>query len=93
MKAELKSKIIEENGVYKYFDKEGNELHDGDIVVFDNDREEKLHLTSEGELGIDATNRKWIETGKAYECEFGIYPLDSSDMKEITLKKINTKIC
>lgn len=84
---ELKSIIVKDNGVYRYYDKEGNELHDGDIVVCDNGKELKLYLTTEGELGTDATNPTWIETGRAYECQYGIYPLDSSDMEEIVLKR------
>lgn len=69
------------------FDKEGNELKDGNVVVFDSGREQKLYLTTEGQLGTDATNPKWLETGRACECEYGIYVLNDSDMQEIILKK------
>ncbi len=86
---EKTSCMITVNGIRKYFDKMGNELHEGDTVVYENGREEKLYLTTEGELGTDATNKKWIETGKAVECEYGIYPLEKADLEEIVLKKEN----
>ena len=74
----------------RYFDKEGNELHDGDMVEFDavivpdgKVRREKLYLTSEGTLGTDATNPKWLESGRAYPCQYGIYELTNADMNYI----------
>lgn len=71
----------------RYFDKNGKELHEGDTVVFDSGMEYKLYRTVDGELGTDATNPKWIEIGRACECEYGIYPLSASDLKEIVLKE------
>lgn len=86
----MEARIIEEefksnDGVqyFRYFDKEGNELHSGDIVRFASGRWECLYLTDGGELGVDATNRKWIEMGRAVPCEYGIYPLTYDDVKEI----------
>lgn len=70
---------------YRYFDKEGNGLHAGDLVEFDDRDQEhkikKLYETEDGELGTDATNPIWLLTGRAYECEFGIYPLSSYDLE------------
>lgn len=71
----------------RYFDKNGKELHEGDTVIFDCGMEYKLYRTVDGELGTDATNPKWIEIGRACECEYGIYPLSASDLKQITLKE------
>lgn len=79
----LKAVIIEVNGEYIYYDKEGNELHEGDTIRYTNGTTEKLYLTNDNMLGIDATNRKWIESGRAMPCEYGIYPLGRLDMQEI----------
>lgn len=91
----LKSKIIrpeKEGEPYRYFDKEGNELHEGDVVVFDAEivpegkvRKEVLYLTTEGTLGTDATNPSWLASGRAYPCQYGIYELTNEDMKYILL--------
>ena len=77
------STIVEESGKYRYFDKEGNELHDGDFIRWDNGIIEKLYTTNNGRLGTDATNPIWIASGRAVPCEYGIYPLERSYMSEI----------
>ena len=81
-----KSKIVEENGTYRYFDRDGKELHDGDTIVYENGYEEKLYLAADGTFGVDATSPQWIASGRAIPCEYGIYPLTSSDLLEIRLK-------
>lgn len=63
----------------RYFDINGNEIHAGDYVMM-NGRKEKVYLTENNELGIDATNPTWIERGKASPCDYGIYPFVSDDM-------------
>lgn len=86
----MKAAIIEsENSVYRYFDREGNELHDGDYIMRSNGKIEQLYLTDSDELGTDATNPAWIKAGRACACEFGIYPLNKSDMSEIV--KVNAR--
>ena len=65
-----------ERTIYK--DMNGKEIHEGDIV-FMNDRNRKVYKTEEGNLGIDATNPSWIESGRACECEYGIYPFTEDD--------------
>lgn len=70
---------------YHYFDKEGTEIHDGDTIKWDNGKIEKVYLTDQGFLGTDATNPKWIESGRAVPCEYGIYPFETQDMQEITV--------
>lgn len=82
----MKATIIEpanKNDVYRYFDKEGNELHDGDIIRWDSGKLEQLYATDQGRLGTDATNPVWIQNGRAVPCEYGIYPLSWQDAKEI----------
>lgn len=69
-----------ENGKRRYFDKHGVEITEGCTIKYDHAdksliRYEKVYLTAEGELGTDATNPSWIESGKAVHCEYGIYPL------------------
>ncbi len=67
--------IIYENGVRRYFDKRGNEIVKDSIIRYSNGYEMVVYETDTGELGVDATNPKWIKTGRAEPCEFGIYPL------------------
>lgn len=81
-----KAKIVEKNGTYSYFDRDGKEIHDGDTIVYEGGREKKLYLTEDGALGTDATNPQWISTGRAVPCEYGIYPLELSDLREARLK-------
>lgn len=83
MADKLVSRCVYEDNAIRYFDKEGNELHDGDIIKYGNGRTERLYLTKDGELGTDATNPKWIGTGRAVACEYGIYPLTVDDLREI----------
>ena len=71
-------KIIKENGSYRYFDEKGYEILEGDFVDIDGCTK-KVYRTVDDELGVDATNPKWIESGKAAECEYGIYPFQSDD--------------
>lgn len=80
---EMKARIIEENDVYRYFDREGNELHDGDTIMWADGKMEKLYATVQGQLGTDATNPSWLASGRAMECEYGVYPLTWSDVQEI----------
>jgi len=51
----------------------------------------KVYLTNEGELGIDATNPKWIESGRAIPCEYGIYPLTVHDLEYMEVEIESTK--
>lgn len=77
------------NGKYTYYDKNGNVLHDGDTIIYNDGREEKLYETEEGFLGTDATNRHWIETGRAVPCEYGVYPLEYDELKEVVKKEVS----
>lgn len=86
----MKAKILFEDDKYRYFDKNGVELHDEDVIVWDSGKEEKIYLTKQGQLGTDATNPYWIESEMAAIGEFGIYPLSENDLKEIA-KKSDTK--
>ena len=62
----------------RYFDMNGVEIKEGDIVQMGY-RQYVVYLTDNDLLGIDATNPKWIETGRAAPCEYGIYPFEESD--------------
>ena len=86
MEKENKGKVVEKDGVYRYFDRDGIELFEGDIVEHENGKREELYMTENGELGIDATNPLWIETGRAVPCEYGVYPLNNADVAE--MKKV-----
>lgn len=76
----MKHIFYETDGV-KYFDKNGIEIKDGDSIKLGG-KIQKVYKTVEGELGTDATNPLWIETGRACECEYGIYPLTEDDLEE-----------
>lgn len=76
-----KSLIFKGVDRYHYFDCAGHELREGDSVLFPTGEIEVLYLTSDGLLGIDATNPAWIKSGRAAPCEFGIYPLTTIDVK------------
>ena len=83
----IKAKIIEENGSYRYFDRDGNELHNGDLVHFDAEAaiggkpiERRLYLTEKGELGVDATNPAWLTRGYP-SCYFGIYSINEKTLE------------
>lgn len=73
----------ESQGVFVYYDCNNVQLHEGDMVSINGREPEKLLLTVDGELGTDATNPSWIKNGRAFEGEFGVYPLDHEDLKTI----------
>lgn len=63
-----------------YYDKNGNKIKAGDIIVHDNGDEELVHEYGD-QLGIDATNPN---------CKFAepcFYPLSEFDLKEWTIKE------
>ena len=68
-----------ENGKRKYFDKNGKEIVTDCIVRYPCGNEMIVYETIDGELGVDATNPKWIESGRAVPCEYGIYPFDNDE--------------
>ena len=72
-----------ENGKYRYFDKNGVEITEGCEIKYESGRIEKVYLTTEKQLGTDATNPKWIESGRATPCEYGIYPLTREETEEV----------
>ena len=79
----MKSAIVFKNDEYHYFDKNGVELKNGDTIAYDDGSTKVLYLSEEGRLGTDATNPLWVESGRAVPCEYGIYPLEESEMAQI----------
>lgn len=78
--------IDDSTSKYRYFDRHGSELHAGDTIRWDDGKLEVLYEWGDGEvigLGTDATNPVWIQDGRAFECEYGIYPLTVKDTMEI----------
>lgn len=75
----MKAKI--ENG--KYYDKNGIQIHEGDMIKCSDGKVRKIYLTDKDELGTDATNPLWIENGRYCECEYGIYPIEEHELAEI----------
>ena len=79
-----------EDGNKRYFDRNGKEITEGcEIKYIHGDRSleriEKVYRTEDGELGVDATNPNWIESGRAVPCEYGVYPLsrEETEMVEV----------
>lgn len=75
-----KATILIVNNKSHYFDKDGIELFAGDFILRQNGKIEKLYLTEDGCLGTDATNPAWVADGRAFSCDYGIYPLTSEDL-------------
>ena len=71
------------DGQLHYYDSNGTEIHDGDVVQYESGNRQKLYLTENGRLGTDATNPVWIADGKAVPCEYGIYRLEEEETEEI----------
>lgn len=82
---ELKATILrsgsDEN--VRYFDKNGEELFEGDYILDGSKTVKKLYRAENRELGTDATNPIHIERGLAVPCEAGIYPLEFEEMTTI----------
>ena len=58
---------------FNYVGRHGVPIKEGNIILEGN-TVEKVYLTTENELGTDATNPVWLENGRACPCEYGIYP-------------------
>lgn len=72
-----------ENGKARYFDKNGKEITEGCKIKYLSGSVKEVYLTENDELGTDATNPKWIESGRAFPCEYGIYPLEEAETEEV----------
>ena len=72
--------ITDKDGIIRYV-----ELFEGDTIKYheESDTLFELYRTVDGRLGTDATNPSWIESGRAFSCEWGIYPLESAEMFDI----------
>lgn len=67
----------------RYFDKHGREITDGCVIRYADGHTEKVYRTTKVELGTDATNPRWVETGRAIPCEYGVYPLGYNETEEV----------
>ena len=74
-----------ENGERRYFDRNGTEIIEGCKIRYESGAVKTVYLGESGELGIDATNPRWIEMGRAVPCEYGIYPLETADTNEVVV--------
>lgn len=66
-----------------YFDKNGVEITEGCKIQYEDGRVEMVYLADDGRFGVDATNPKWIENGRADPCEYGIYPLNHEELNKV----------
>lgn len=71
--------ITNENNKFRYYDRNGTEITEGCLIKYPDGTVREVYLTEDGQLGTDATNPAWVETGRAAACEYGIYPLDTYD--------------
>lgn len=69
----------------QYFDKHGNQIHENDLVRYEDGKIKKVIRTIHDELGTDATNPAWVGAGRAYEGEFGIYPFEEQETNEVEI--------
>lgn len=75
--------IVINNGVRRYFDKNGKEIVKNSKIRFPSGYVMMVYETDTGELGVDSTNPKWIKSGRAEPCEFGIYPLTNMTTESV----------
>lgn len=71
------------NGVRHYYDKHGKEITDGSTIRYESGRVKEVVLLEDEQLGTDATNPKWIESGRAYPGEYGYYALTREETEEV----------
>ena len=77
-----------ENGKRKYFDRNGKEITEGCKIRYASGSIKEVYLTEHNELGTDATNPDWIAKGKAFACDFGIYPLTEGETYEVEVVEV-----
>lgn len=89
----MKNKFYDDTVVpNRYFDKNGVEIKEGSVILMGG-RARIVYMLADGEqLGTDATNPKWIETGRAVACEFGCYPLNVNDLMEAVVLPVDKSV-
>lgn len=76
-------KFDKTSGKYRYFDKYGQEILEGNYILMDGRYRRVYMLDKEiNELGTDATNPSWVKSGRAVPCEYGCYPITPQDTEE-----------
>ena len=76
------------DGQLKYFDRNGNEITEGCTIKYLHGdrslrRTERVYRTENDELGTDATNPAWVDSGRAVPCEYGIYPFTEEELEMV----------
>lgn len=74
-------KIID--GKKHYYDKDGIEITVGSKIKYPSGHIKEVYLSNTGDLGTDATNPEWIESGRAEPLEWGVLPLMVKDTYEV----------
>lgn len=70
-------------------DKNGVEIKEGCFIKYKDGTIERIYMTSDGLLGTDATNKSWLESGRAVPCEYGVYPLSEAEAKNVEVVEID----
>ena len=81
--------IKHEGNEKQYFDKNGVRIVDGCRIKYADGSIRKVYLTTDGDLGTDATNPQWIASGRVAPCEYGIYPLTKTETKEVEVVNVD----
>lgn len=70
-----------------YYDKNGDVLEEGVVIKYVSTHvTHELVRTEEGLLGYDAANPEWIKRGKAAPFEYGVYPLEESELSDVEIE-------
>ena len=70
-----------------YYDKNGDVLEEGVVIKYvSTGATHELVRTEDGNLGYDATNPAWIKCGKAAPFEYGVYPLEESELDDVEIE-------
>lgn len=70
-----------------YYDKNGHEITDGCWIQLPDGTERAVFAIDDPvyPLGYDATRKSWIDSGRAYPGEYGLYPLTSDTARSSVL--------
>ena len=77
----------EVQGRYNYFDCNGQEITKGMYMLDGMGHYRLIYETDNDGLGTDSAKPSWLKSGKAYSCEYQLYPLTEYDTNEYTFYK------
>lgn len=70
-----------------YYDRNGDVLDEGVVIKYvSTGLTHELVRTEAGLLGYDATNPAWVKRGKAVPFEYGVYPLEETELVDVEIE-------